>query len=162
MKTNIVDYLDLPSGKATQTWYLTTEIPKDKENIKQSSVYCYKDGKFAIVRKKGSKNWSIPGGHLEENEDPKETVIRESYEEAYIKIENPIMLGYQKIEKADGTHIYQLRWVAKVQDILEFKGEYEIEEMKFITPDEFFDYISWWGNSSGGKAELEAALKHLS
>lgn len=162
MKTDVVDYLDLSSGRATQTWYLTTDIPEDKENIKQSSAYCYKDGKFAIVRKKGSKNWAIPGGHLEEGENPSETVIREAYEEAYIKIENPTMLGYQRIDKADGTHIYQLRWVAPIQAVLEFKGEYEIEEVKFISSEEFPNLISWWSSSNGGKAEMEAALKNVS
>lgn len=162
MKTDVVDYLDLPSGRATQTWYLSKDVPGDKENIKQSSAYCYKDGKFAIVRKKGSKNWAIPGGHLEEGENPSEAVVREAYEEAYVNIEDPSMIGYQKIDKADGTHIYQLRWVAEIKNVLEFKGEYEIEEVKFITPEEFSDYISWWNSSNGGKAELEAALKSIS
>lgn len=158
IKTNTVDILKLTTGDAIQTWHISNELPKEKELISQSSAYCFLDGKFAIIKNKDGY-WAIPGGHLEKGEHPKDTVIREVLEEACIVIKNPILLGYQEIVKADKSKIYQLRWFANVEKVLDFTPEFESEEMKFVSTDEVGQYISWWDKSNGGKAELQEALK---
>lgn len=54
-------------------------------------VFVFRDGKFLIGRRKGShasETWSIPGGHLEFNETPEETAVREVKEETNCDITN--------------------------------------------------------------------------
>jgi len=160
IRTNSIDILKLGTGDAVQTWHISDEIPKEKELISQSSAYCFLDDKFAIIKNKDGY-WAIPGGHLEKGENPKDTVIREVLEEACVVIKNPELLGYQVIVKADKSKIYQLRWFTKVEQVLDFKPEFESAEMKFVSPDEVGRYISWWNKSNGGRAELQEAIKKL-
>lgn len=54
-------------------------------------VFVFKDGKFAMLQRKGSHGegtWSIPGGHLEFGESFEQTAIREVQEETGLSIEN--------------------------------------------------------------------------
>lgn len=160
IKTNIVDNLDLPTGPAKQIWHIADELPREKDKISQSSAYCFFNNKIAIVKNKDNF-WAIPGGHLEKGEEPRDTVIREVLEEACVKIKKPRLLGYQEIIKSNGSKIYQLRWCAMIEQVLPFKSDFEIEEVKFIDPNLTGDYIAWWSKANGGKAELDAAKKVL-
>jgi len=156
-RKNVSDKIKLASGIATINWYLANSLP-DVSLITQSSAYCFYNNKFAIVKQKGKDEWSIPGGHLEPNESPKETVIREVYEEAYLSISEPKLFGFQKYTRADRSVFYQIRWFALVNKILDFKAEYETERVEFVLPEEVGNYLLWWNTSKAGVAELQDAL----
>jgi 8-oxo-dGTP diphosphatase len=158
MGNDIMDILNLPSGQATQIWRLTDELPQKTELISQSSAYCFFDDKFAIV-KNAKGFWAIPGGHIEKNEDPRDTVIREVMEEACLEIENLRLMGHQEIIKQDGSVIYQLRWFARVKKVLDFTPDFETTEVRFVDKEDVGKYISWWDKSRGGKAELQEAMR---
>lgn len=51
--------------------------------------------------------------------------------------------------------------MAKISEVCDFRGGYEIEEIKFIKPEEIGNFISWWNTSNGGKVELAEALKKI-
>jgi 8-oxo-dGTP diphosphatase len=54
-------------------------------------VFIFKDGKFLMLRRKGSHGsgtWSLPGGHLEFKETFNETVNREVLEETGLRVKN--------------------------------------------------------------------------
>jgi 8-oxo-dGTP diphosphatase len=54
-------------------------------------VFVFKDGKFLMLRRRGSHgngSWSIPGGHLEFGESFEDTARREVMEEANLQIKN--------------------------------------------------------------------------
>lgn|SRR5574344_826440 len=44
------------------------------------------DKKILLVKHKKFNRWVQPGGHIEDNETPEETALRETYEETGIKI----------------------------------------------------------------------------
>ena len=44
------------------------------------------DKKILLVKHKHFKKWVQPGGHIEHNEVPEETALREAYEETGIKV----------------------------------------------------------------------------
>ena len=52
-----------------------------------STVYIVKDGKVLLTWNKKINNWVPPGGHIEQNELPCESVIREAKEESGLNIE---------------------------------------------------------------------------
>lgn len=44
------------------------------------------DKKILLVKHKKFNKWVQPGGHMEEDEVPEETALREAYEETHIKV----------------------------------------------------------------------------
>jgi 8-oxo-dGTP pyrophosphatase MutT (NUDIX family) len=52
-----------------------------------ASGYLVKDGKVLLVHHKKFNKWTPPGGHMEENETPDQTVIREWKEELGMPVE---------------------------------------------------------------------------
>jgi 8-oxo-dGTP diphosphatase len=67
------------------------EFMSDQQVRVGIGVFVFKDGKFLIQRRRGSHGtgtWSIPGGHLEFNEQFEETAKRELLEEAGVTICN--------------------------------------------------------------------------
>ena len=85
-----------PSTKQTRSryvgafvWY-TGVMSEQHVRVGIGVIVC-KDGKFLIQRRKGSHGsgtWSIPGGHLEFNEQFEDTAKREVFEETGVEIKN--------------------------------------------------------------------------
>lgn len=42
--------------------------------------------KILLVKHKKNRKWTQPGGHMEENETPEETALREAYEETGLRV----------------------------------------------------------------------------
>lgn len=42
--------------------------------------------KILLVKHKKNRRWTQPGGHMEENETPEETALREAYEETGLRV----------------------------------------------------------------------------
>ncbi len=51
-----------------------------------ASGYLVKDGKVLLVHHNKFDKWTPPGGHMEENETPDQTVIREWREELGLQV----------------------------------------------------------------------------
>ncbi|PIT90194.1 MAG: DNA mismatch repair protein MutT [Candidatus Komeilibacteria bacterium CG10_big_fil_rev_8_21_14_0_10_41_13] len=97
------------------------------------------DNKVLIGKRKnahGEGCWAFPGGHLEFNEDPQETAIRETLEETGIRIKNLKVGPYtnDKFEK-EGKHYITLFIIA----------DYDSGEAKVLEPEkcEKWDWFSW-------------------
>lgn len=60
----------------------------------------YKGSKILVINRK-KKDWpglTLPGGHVEKNEDFNESVIREVKEETGLSIKNPILCGIEEFK----------------------------------------------------------------
>ena len=71
-------------------------------------VFVFKDGKILLGKRRnahGEGSWSLPGGHLEFNEELEDCAQREVMEEAGIKIKNIRLstITNDKFEK-EGKH----------------------------------------------------------
>lgn len=66
--------------------------------------------KFLLLRNTyGLKHWTFPGGHIENNETPKQAAIRETLEETGILISKPTQIGIYKSNryyKRDTVYCY--------------------------------------------------------
>ena len=100
----------------------------------RKAVRCYliKDNEVVVTKyKKGNKKegyYDIPGGKIEEGENPKQTAIREMKEETGINIQNLKYKGIMTIEYPDRMFIFDT-YISK-----EYEGE----------PQEFEENTSEW------------------
>lgn len=144
-------------------WIESESVP---ENIKISQVvgYCFDDaGRILIIKNK--RGWGFPGGHPEPGERPEDTLRREVAEEAYITLKDPRLIGYMEVkdpknESVEGTHYIQLRYLAKIETVNEFKKEFETSERDFVDITSLSQYVSWI-NSPTGKGQMETLARHI-
>lgn len=104
----------------------------DKPIRKAVRCYLIKDNEVVVTKyKKGNKKegyYDIPGGKIEEGENPKQTAIREMKEETGIEIQNLKYKGIMTIEYPDRLFIFDT-FITK-----EYEGE----------PQEFEENTSEW------------------
>ncbi len=104
----------------------------DKPIRKAVRCYLIKDNEVVVTKyKKGNKKegyYDIPGGKIEEGENPKQTAIREMKEETGINIQNLKYKGIMTIEYPDRMFIFDT-FISK-----EYEGE----------PQEFEENTSEW------------------
>ena len=111
------------------------------EKYTQVSGYIFND-KNQLLIVKGGKIWTVPGGHPEQGETQFETLKREIIEEACVTIKDIKYLGAVEVVE-NGETYYQLRYTAKVNEILPFKGEWETDERLFVDLKDLSKYIKW-------------------
>ena len=64
-------------------------------------------------------------------------------EEACVSINKIKYLGAVEVVENDETY-YQLRYIARVKDVLEFVKEWETSERKFVKLEDLNQYIKWY------------------
>ncbi|MBQ9425108.1 MAG: 8-oxo-dGTP diphosphatase [Erysipelotrichaceae bacterium] len=122
----------------------------------------YKDDQILVIDRK-KKDWpglTFPGGHVEENEDFHDSVIREVKEETGLKIRNPILCGieefktkeedrylmlYYKTDKFSGkirsSREGEVFWINK-NDMDKYKLSLDLKRIyKVMTSDELSEII---------------------
>ena len=133
--------------------------------VMQASGFIFDDENNILIVKSG-KNWTIPGGHPEPNENNYiDTLLREVMEEASVTIKDIKYLGSVKVLDCDNNKnlpqtYYQLRYFAKIDKILPFSTEWETSERKFVPLNELINYITWSNGITFSK-QLECAKKNL-
>ena len=128
----------------------------NEEKYTQVRGYIFNDKNELLIVKNG-KTWTIPGGHPEPNESQLETLEREIMEEACITIKDIRYIGAVEVVE-NGQTYYQLRYTAKVSDILPFKNEWETSERLFVSLEKLNEYISW-SNGITFSQQIESAKK---
>jgi ADP-ribose pyrophosphatase YjhB (NUDIX family) len=107
---------------------------------------------FGVVTYKGTvllahlyRGWDLPGGHVEEGEGFTEALEREVFEETKVRIHQPTLVGYQKLEilaeKPENYRYpypdsYQLHFHAEVKEICDFEGDQETKGRDFFSFDQ--------------------------
>lgn len=128
------------------------------EKYTQVSGYIFnEDDELLIVKTKD--NWTIPGGHPELYEYTLGTLIREVMEEACVSIKNIEYLGAVEVVENKEKY-YQLRYLARVKEIHEFKEEWEASDRKFVKLEDLKKYITW-SEGETFKAQLESAKSNM-
>ena len=126
------------------------------EKYTQVSGYIFNENnELLIVRNENT--WTIPGGHPELYEYTIGTLVREVMEEACVTIKDIKYLGAVEVIENDEKY-YQLRFFARVDEVLEFNKEFEISERKFVKLEDLKKYITWCDGVMF-KAQLDSAKK---
>ena len=124
----------------------------------QVSGYIFNDRNELLIVKSG-KLFTIPGGHPEINETSIDTLTREIYEEAYVEIKDIEYLGAVEVVENNETY-YQLRYIARVKNILPFEGKWETTQRLFVNVDNLIDYIKW-ANGIAFKSQVDDAYLNI-
>ena len=120
----------------------------------QVSGYVFNEHGDLLIVKNGD-TWTIPGGHPEPGETRLDTLGRELMEEACITLKDVNYLGAVEVIENDEKY-FQLRYTAKVDNLLDFNQEWEISERKFVPLDELSKYIKW-ANGVTFSAQIKSA-----
>lgn len=112
------------------------------------------------------KWWGLPGGTLEKDETPEQTLVREVYEETAVVIDEKNITPFFYViafEVKDGKEIYestQLRFISRVKRIDEFvKDPGGLQQFRRFVPIEDIDKeLSWTGTRDIIKRELKKKL----
>lgn len=101
------------------------------------------DGERILMTNLRQRGWDIPGGHMEPGETPEAAMRREVMEEAGALLTDVQLLGYQRIrllgQVPDGYRYpypdsYQILYLARVADLIEFAGNAEASQRAFFVP----------------------------
>jgi len=127
--------------------YYQDGVPETLSNPKITGVhtYCFYKDKLVIVGHEG-KNWTPPGGAVENGETYEEAAKREIAEETNMKVLHMECMGYQDAEDLkNGKFFRQCRMFAIVEPQGEFTKDPDgdISEIKLINPYDYREYISW-------------------
>ena len=142
-------------------WFETSNYPKGMA-ISQVAGFCFNErGEVLVIKNK--RGWGFPGGHPEKGEAAEEALRREIWEEASVTIKKPRLVGCLDIrdprnESIEGKHYAQLRYLAKVDKIADFKKEFETSDRLFVPVSELSKYIDWLSGPTGS-AQYETLLK---
>lgn len=112
-----------------------------------------KDGKILMINRVNFPfGWACPAGHIEENEEPEQALIREVKEEVNIEVKKSKLILHEFIEwneckrgvKGHDFFVYEVTdWDGDIKGNFESKGmrwvsKEEIEDMKL---EEVWDYF---------------------
>lgn len=128
------------------------------ERYTQVSGYVFNEKDQLLIVKNGN-TWTIPGGHPEKNETKENALKRELMEEACVTLKDIKYIGAVKVVENSEVY-YQLRYTARVLELLPFKQEWEICERKFIDINELPNYIKWSKGITFSK-QIESAVQNM-
>ena len=87
-----------------------------------------KDGQLVVVNLR-QRGLDLPGGHVEPYEStPWETMSREVMEEAYMTIEDPVLIDVIESDYYENCSSYMLLYAAYVSELFEFQANNEASE----------------------------------
>jgi ADP-ribose pyrophosphatase YjhB (NUDIX family) len=95
-----------------------------------------RDGRVLLARRAREPRrgyWDLPGGFLDEAEDPVDGLRREFLEETGLEIE-PVRLLRIDIEPYDGRHVFSVTWIVTGEG--EPQPADDVSELAFFAPSE--------------------------
>ncbi len=119
-----------------------------------------REGKFLALELEigRRKLWDLPGGKVEDGEQPMQTLLREVKEETALDVEPEQPLGvYHFIRKTDGLlavcTVFKCRAEAEAKVVLPHKSNESIASSKWLSKEEFL------GSDYGAPISLKQLIK---
>lgn len=121
------------------SWHPTHLPAPDGIRHGSAGVCITDDGKIILVSNKNEKDWDLPAGRPESNEDWRATLEREVWEEACATVIDATLLGYDRGECVKGPQLglvlVRSVWRATVTvDVNVWEPQYEMTGRVFLPP----------------------------
>lgn len=154
-------------------WISAKDLNYPNLDLPITQVYgiCFNDKGDVLLMKKTNGSYGLPGGTPDEGESHIETLEREILEEVTVTIENPVFIGARYVEFTEGVDersghkkFYQLRFIAKIKEILDQKPDPdngEMVERVFVPVEKANEYLGWGEHGDEVFAEAINILKFL-
>lgn len=136
-------YVNWGGHTVSLTW-LPHQLIGQSDRVTSVHGYCFFEGKVVLVHVEG-RGFNVPGGHMEADETPEDTLHREAYEEAYVKgdvhyigaIEVDHTENAEFVENGKYPRIgYQLFYRMDITQCLPFLREHETLSRVWVEPEE--------------------------
>ncbi|KAB2440886.1 NUDIX hydrolase [Bacillus luti] len=144
-------YANYGESKVKLTWKKDCTLP-EYEKITSVHGFCFYEDKVLLIEHQ-KRGWNFPGGHIEEGEIPEECFKREVLEEGYVQGECTL-LGYIIVDHHDNPNWnknslypkvgYQPFYRMEINEIHEFRGEYESDNRMFVSVEEITSHYHKW------------------
>ena len=138
-------------------------IPPLKQTITAHCIPVTDDGKVVAVDVI-NRGVDMPGGHIDEGETAEDAMHRETHEETYVTVDEPVLIDVWKLS-SDNERIgltekpYLLLYAAKVKSIEDFVPNEEVGERLVLTPDEFVS--RYFGDKAQAQRMVAQAIAAL-
>lgn len=102
-----------------------------KNECRYSVIMAQHKDKWILVRHKDRNTWEIPGGHIEQGEEPMEAASRELYEETGAKEFDLELVCTYSVRKDRGTESFGQLFCARISELGELPDS-EIVEIRLV------------------------------
>jgi 8-oxo-dGTP diphosphatase len=118
--------------------------PPPAKNISAAHCVAFDDDDRVVLALHRDRQWTIPGGHLEDGESAEEAMMREALEEAGAVVEQALLFAHDRIDPEDGVPAhprypvpsYQVFFVARLVSLGVPSAIEECSESRLFTPSE--------------------------
>lgn len=138
--------------KVIYTWIPTDKISRYKPATQVYGVCLGGQNQVLICRESENTKWGLPGGTIEKNETPIETLMRELREEVDIQVDSIALLGVQQVNfpknpnSSEGDLFYQARYFCKIKKLLTQTVDPDtglIYQRRFVPLLELNQHLKW-------------------
>ncbi len=95
--------------------------PRQKRN--RATALVFNDGRLLLVRERGARHWSLPGGGMKRGEDPVAAAVRELDEETRLTVRAAAYLFLHETP-SQRHHVCLLEAIGTVELLREELGDY--------------------------------------
>ena len=96
---------------------------KTRKKRNRATALVFREGRLLLVRERGAKHWSLPGGGMKKGEDPVAAAVRELDEETRLTAQSVIYLFHYE-SPSQHHHVCRLEAEGEVELLKEEIGDY--------------------------------------